>query len=197
MLRNPKIPLLACCFFALASCENIKTGSSPWTASSEPTSGPVTLGENIEDVDGTKTVQQPGTMKYFRSDQALKMAVEQFSRGNYALAEGLFRDAAEMAPKDPAAWIGLAGAYDRTGRFDLADQAYRRAIALVGETPQILNNQGYSYMLRSDLRTARAKFELAYKKDPTNRFILNNIELLNGSYAFIKRDGETDAIQTP
>ena len=141
----------------------------------------------------TDTVQQPGTLKYYRSDEPHKMGVEHFNRGNYAIAEKYFRDATEKAPNDPASWIGLAGAYDHTGRFDLADRAYRRAIELVGETPQILNNQGYSYMLRGDLRNARVKFELAYQLEPNNSTLLNNIRLLNGSYRFVRRDGEDPA----
>ncbi len=41
-----------------------------------------------------------------------------------------------------SAWIGLAASYDRLGRFDLADLAYRHAIWLEGENYIILNNRG-------------------------------------------------------
>jgi len=51
-------------------------------------------------------------------------------------------------------------------RFDLADRAYVFAIRLVGETTEILNNQGYSYMLRGDLVNARRKFLKAYEREP-------------------------------
>lgn len=201
MLRNSTILVLGCCFLGLTGCGSAGEAPSSWAASYAPADTasytPTRLVENVEDKEGTTTVEQPGTIKYYRSDQQHKTGVEQFNRGNYAIAEKHFRAAVELAPNDPASWMGLAGAYDRTGRFDLADRAYKRAIALVGETSQILNNQGYSYMLRGDLRTARAKFELAYKKDPSNQTILNNIELLNGSYRFVKRDGETEAIQRP
>jgi Flp pilus assembly protein TadD len=43
-----------------------------------------------------------------------------------------------------------------------------QAISLRGETVQILNDQGYSYMLRGNLSAARRKFEKAYALDPTN-----------------------------
>ena len=95
------------------------------------------------------------------------------------LAERYFRDATEKAPKDPTAWIGLAASYDRIARFDLADRAYAYAIRLVGETTQILNNQGYSYMLRGDLVNARKKFLKAYELEPNNPTIANNLRLLN------------------
>ncbi|WP_245329484.1 MULTISPECIES: tetratricopeptide repeat protein [Bradyrhizobium] len=82
---------------------------------------------------------------------------------------------------------GLAASYDKLRRFDLADQAYAQAIRLGGETVQILNDQGYSYMLRGNLNAARRKFEKAYSLDPGNPVIANNLELLNGSRRFIER----------
>ena len=96
--------------------------------------------------------------------------------------------AVEKAPRDADAWIGLAGSYDRTGRFDLADRAYREAIKLQGETTQILNNYGYSLMLRGDLNGAREKFKEAFEREPDNPTVQNNINLLNDSYRFIQRD---------
>jgi Flp pilus assembly protein TadD len=72
-------------------------------------------------------------------------------------------------------------------RFDLADQAYATAIKLTGETVQILNDRGYSYLLRGDLGKARAKFLKAYQLDPTNPTVINNIQLLNSSYRFVER----------
>jgi len=136
----------------------------------------------------TETVRDPGDIKYYPSDEPLRMGIEQFGRGNYGLSERYFRDAVEKAPKDATAWIGLAASYDRIRRFDLADRAYTQAIKLVGETVQLLNNQGYSYMLRGDLQRARQKFQKAYELNPGNPVILNNLELLNGSRRFIDRN---------
>jgi Flp pilus assembly protein TadD len=62
------------------------------------------------------------------------------------------------------------------------------AIKLVGETTDILNNQGYSLMLRGDLKGARLKFLKAYRRDPTNPTIVNNLRLLDESARFIRRD---------
>ena len=96
----------------------------------------------------------------------------------------------EKSPRDATAWVGLAASYDRLGRFDLADKAYAAAIRLRGQTVSILNNQGYSYMLRGDFVTARAKFLKAYEKEPNNPTIVNNIALLNASYKFVQRAPE-------
>jgi Flp pilus assembly protein TadD len=54
-------------------------------------------------------------------------------------------------------------------------------MAIVGPTPEILNNHGYSYMLRADYVRAREKFLAAQAKDPTNPYIRNNLELLEES----------------
>jgi Flp pilus assembly protein TadD len=135
----------------------------------------------------TAKLQDPDDVTYYRSDEPLRMGIEHFNRGHYGIAERYFRDATEKAPKDPTAWIGLAAAYDRIGRFDLADRAYTYAIRLVGETTEILNNQGYSYMLRGDLINARRKFMQAYEREPGNPTIANNLQLLNSSSGFIQR----------
>jgi Flp pilus assembly protein TadD len=136
------------------------------------------------------TIEDPGDVKYYPSDEPLRLATEYFTRGQYGIAQRYYRDAVEKAPKDVTAWIGLAASYDRLRRFDLADQAYAQAIKLGGETVQVLNNQGYSYMLRGDLQKARHKFERAYALDPTNPTIINNLELLNSSRRFIQRAPE-------
>ena len=105
----------------------------------------------------------------------------QFRQGNYGLAEKHFRHAVELHPRDAEAWLGLAASYDRLRRFDLADRAYGQAIRIVGPTAEILNNQGYSYMLRGDFKRARDLLHKAQRKDPDNKFIANNLRLLDES----------------
>lgn len=138
-------------------------------------------------VETTATVQEPLVSKYYPSDEPLRLGMEHFGRGDYGLAERYFRDAVEKAPRDATAWVGLAASYDRLRRFDLADQAYSHAIRLTGPTVQILNNQGYSMMLRGNMKEARRKFLKAYELDPTNITIINNLELLNSSRRFVQR----------
>jgi len=135
----------------------------------------------------TDTVQEPADVKYYPSDEPLRMGLEQFNRGNYGIAQRYFRDAIEKAPKDLTAWVGIAACYDRLRRFDLADQAYAQAIRLGGETVQLLNNQGYSYMLRGEYNKARRKFMRAYERDPGNPLIANNLALLNTSTRSVQR----------
>jgi Flp pilus assembly protein TadD len=141
----------------------------------------------IDEVTPTPTVENAGDVKYYPSDHPVKLGLEHFKKGAYGIANRYFRDAVEKAPEDAQAWIGLAATYDRLRRFDLADQAYASAIKLVGETVQILNDRGYSYMLRGDLPKARVQFLKAYRLDPTNPIVVNNLQLLNSSYRFIQR----------
>jgi len=129
----------------------------------------------------TSSVPEPTDLKYFPSSEPLRHGLEQFKRGNLGLAEQYFRDAVEKSPENAAAWIGLAASYDHIKRFELADRAYRHAIRLSGETTQILNNQGYSYMLRGDYKTAQAKLQKAYRREPTNITIINNLEILHST----------------
>jgi len=141
----------------------------------------------FEPVPTTATVQEPVDTKYYPSDEPLKLGMEHFGRGDFGLAERYFRDAVEKAPRDATAWVGLAASYDRLRRFDLADQAYAHAIKLTGPTVQILNNQGYSMMLRGNLKEARRMFLKAYERDPTNPTIVNNLKLLDNSRRFVHR----------
>jgi Flp pilus assembly protein TadD len=104
-----------------------------------------------------------------------------FRAGNYGMAERHFRRAVELHPRDAEAWLGLGASYDRLRRFDLADRAYAQAIGIVGQTVEILNNQGYSYILRGDYARARTTLLAAQRRDPANRFVQNNLQLLAAS----------------
>jgi Flp pilus assembly protein TadD len=142
----------------------------------------------------TPTVEQPADVQYYPSDEPLRLGLEHFNRGHYGIAEKYFRDAVEKAPRDATAWIGLAASYDRIGRYELADRAYANAIRLAGETIEILNNQGYSYMLRGDYPAARKKFLKAYAREPNNPTVLNNLKLLDGSMRSIQRTPDFESV---
>jgi len=133
------------------------------------------------------TGQNPGDVKYYPSDEPVKLGMQRFYEGNFGLAQQYFQDAVEKTPKDATAWVGLAASYDRLGRFDLADGSYAHAAKLVGNTSNILNDEGYSFMLRGDLIKARAKFGAAIRLDPGNASAINNLALLNESTRFVER----------
>jgi Flp pilus assembly protein TadD len=112
----------------------------------------------------------------------LNRGKKHFRAADFGLAERHFRRAVELHPRDLEAWIGLAASYDRLRRFDLADRAYEQALKIAGQTPEILNNMGYSYMLRGDYRRARETLLQAAAQDPGNPYIRNNLELLEASF---------------
>lgn len=111
----------------------------------------------------------------------LSLGKKYFRAADFRLAERHFRRAVELHPRDLESWIGLAASYDRLRRFDLADRAYEQAMKMAGPTPEILNNQGYSFMLRGDYRRARETLVQAQAQDPGNPYIRNNLELLEAS----------------
>jgi tetratricopeptide (TPR) repeat protein len=138
------------------------------------------------DSDATGSIPSPGEVPgatnpgLFGGDpnDDLSIGKRYYRQEDFGLAERYFRRAVESHPKDAEAWLGLAAAYDRLKRFDLADRAYGQAIAIVGPTAEVLNNQGYSYILRGDYRRAQEKLAAAQALDPGNVYINNNLALL-------------------
>jgi len=116
--------------------------------------------------------------KYVYSNEPDRVGAAQFERGNYALAERYFRDAVERKQGDIDSWIGLGASYDQLKRFDLADRAYAQALAIDGESARLLNNMGYSMMLRGRFTEARSRFERALAIEPENVVVKNNLALL-------------------
>jgi len=111
----------------------------------------------------------------------LSLGKKYFRAADFGQAERHFRKAVELHPRDLESWVGLAASYDRLRRFDLADRAYTQAMKIAGATPELLNNIGYSYMLRGDYRRARETLLQAQAQDPGNPYIRNNLELLEAS----------------
>jgi len=118
---------------------------------------------------------------FVATDEPARVGREQFARGNYGLAEKYFRSAVERVPQDGDAWVGLAASYDQLGRFDLADRAYTRATQVKGTTAQILNNRGFSYLLRGDGTSAGRMFARARSLDPANVVVANNLAILRSA----------------
>jgi len=129
---------------------------------------------------GVPAAAEPGLLGSDPNDE-LSLGKKMYRANNFGLAETHFRRAVELHPRDAEAWLGLAASYDRLRRFDLADRAYNEAIKIVGATVEILNNQGFSYMLRGDFKRAREKLRAADRKDPGNKYVANNLHLLQES----------------
>jgi len=145
-----------------------------------PKADPVTTG-TVGQTPGAPAAAGTGLLGSDPNDE-LSLGKKQYHANNFGLAEKHFRRAVELHPRDAEAWLGLAASYDRLRRFDLADRAYAEATKIVGPTVEILNNQGFSYMLRGNYARAREKLLAAERKDPGNKFVANNLRLLNKSW---------------
>jgi tetratricopeptide (TPR) repeat protein len=126
-------------------------------------------------------LSKPGLLGDDPNDD-VSLGKKYFRSNNFALAEQSFRSAAEKHPNDAEAWIGLAASYDRLRRFDLADRAYAQVERLIGHTVEVLNDEGFSYMLRGDFQRAHKLLTEAQARDPANPYVEANLRLLNDAY---------------
>jgi Flp pilus assembly protein TadD len=170
----------------LAGCNSTNNFSNPLDSTTSGTdafaAAPANDGAGAEQASlGLPAAAEPGLLGSDPNDD-LSLGKKQYHANNFGLAEKYFRRAAELHPRDAEAWLGLAASYDRLRRFDLADRAYAQAIGIVGPTIEIMNNQGYSYMLRGDYKHAREKLMTAQRQDPGNKYVANNLHLLEESY---------------
>jgi Flp pilus assembly protein TadD len=131
-------------------------------------------------VDTTKTTAiQPVAKDVSASD--LTEGKAQFREANFGLAEKHFRKAVELKADNAEAWMGLAASYDELGRFDFADRAYDQLLRVAGRKPQIVNNMGYSQLLRGNRKKAKALL-LEAKAGMADATVVNaNLALLNKS----------------
>lgn len=135
---------------------------------------------------GSAAVSKPATGLediFIYTNEPAAVGQKQFERGNYGLAERYFRQAVELNPGDLDSWIGLAASYDNLKRFDLADRAYEQALRIGGRLARILNNHGYSLMLRGEFGRAGAAFGEALALEPANEVVINNMNLLAAAQA--------------
>ena len=184
------LAVAALCAPWLAGCESSKAPAW-WSKSPEsqveapPPAAEPPIPETTGAIPEPPVDPVPGATPEMRGDinSDLNLGKRHFRQGDFGLAEVHFRRAVEQgipdARKAAEAWMGLAACYDRLRRFELADRAYARALEIVGPAPEILNNQGYSYLMRGDYARARVKLSAAIAKDPGNPHILANLDLLD------------------
>lgn len=203
---GPVVVVVAACLTALGGCssmpkmndlwatDDLKTGSTAPSNSAATATAPAPAAGDTTGSVSTQTqpaesgpsgepvapLASPGLVGDAPDDD-LQKGKRYFRANNFGLAEKSFRAAAEKHPSDAEAWVGLASSYDRLHRFDLADRAYAQAIRLIGPTPEILNDQGFSYMLRGDYVRARQKLLAAQARDPGNPYVHANLQLLQES----------------
>ena len=196
VLARARAPFAAlACVLLLAACQtasfDLAGAFKPATPDDPQATGSV-AGEPVPAAGGVATPAephltdlQPPSKSLLGADpyDDLAKGKRAYADGNYGLAEQHFRRATEASVNDAEAWLGLAAAYDRLKRFDLADRAYKNVLRLTGPTPEVLNNIGYSMILRGDYATARVKLAEAQAKDPQNPYVAANIAVLEQAIA--------------
>lgn len=75
------------------------------------------------------------------------------------------------------AWNARGVLADLKRDWPAADKAYAKASRLAGGSGPVLNNMGYSHLLRGEWDIAADYFERAHKLDPSSSRIANNLEL--------------------
>ena len=156
-MRTVRVLFALACLGALAACSSSPGKMSfGWGEDTPPASAEITgssAGLTPIPISPSRTRCSGGD-----SGDDLTLGKRHYREQNYGLAEQHFRRAVEKMPRDGEAWLGLAASYDRLRRYELADRAYREALSISGPRSEVINNIGYSYLLRGDLRRARQKF---------------------------------------
>lgn len=135
--------------------------------------------ESLGKIDTTETAALSVSRDISETD--LKQGKAHFVETNYGLAEKHFRKAVELRADNSEAWLGLAASYDQLGRFDFADRAYDQLVRIAGRDPRIVNNMGYSQLLRGDKTKARKLLSEARSALPGDPIVEANWELLQKS----------------
>lgn len=186
-----KAVLFGVAALSLAGCLTAKDGATTSSTPLDPnTPGAEASASAQRNADGEPTgsvpeqsgAQAEGRLLGSDPNDDLNLGKKHYRNSNFGMAEKHFRRAVELHPRDGESWMGLAACYDRLRRFDLADRAYEQAIRILGPTVEVLNNRGYSYMLRGDYKRARAQLMHAQRLDPSNKYVQNNLHLLEESY---------------
>lgn len=86
--------------------------------------------------------------------------------GQNAPAEKALKDAVVADPKLWRAWNALGALYDANQKWDEADQAYGKALALMPQSAIVNNNLGFSLLSQGKANQAIKSFQTALELDP-------------------------------
>ena len=169
-MRNSVRALFAiACLVALAGCSSSGQMADTkwgWGDDTPPPANP--------DVTGSTTKSAPASLTLAEELQGgepgddINLGKRHYRERNYGLAEKHFRKSVEKLPRDGEGWLGLAASYDRLKRYDLADRAYKEALDIYGPRPEVLNNIGYSLMLRAPSSSPRQRRPRPYSGPSRN-----------------------------
>jgi tetratricopeptide (TPR) repeat protein len=99
----------------------------------------------------------------------------------YGLAIDGLTEVVTTDPGNARALSLLAVAYGQLKRFDLADRYHARALEIDPDSSVVLNNWGYSYLVRGDDRQATDLLERAMATGDGRTIVAANLALARGS----------------
>jgi Flp pilus assembly protein TadD len=115
--------------------------------------------------------------------------------GDIAVAGPLIERATAGSGGTWRAWNARGVLADLRRDWKVSDSAYARAAQIFPGQPEVLNNQGWSLLLRGDWRGAVGFFEQAAVASPKSERIANNLELARAALGGDlpgRRAGESD-----
>ncbi len=98
----------------------------------------------------------------------------------YGLAIDGLTDVVTRDPGNARAMTLLAVAYGQLKRFDLADRYHARALEIDPDSSVVLNNWGYSYLVRGDDRRAADLLQRAVATSQGRSIVMANLALARG-----------------
>ena len=108
---------------------------------------------------------------------AERAGIASIRTGDVARAAILLERATTSPTASWRAWNARGVAADLRGNWSIADLAYAKALALQPDRPEIVNNFGWSLLLRGRWAEALEQLEHAAALDPSSRRAANNLDL--------------------
>jgi len=112
-----------------------------------------------------------------------RAGISAFQTGDMKLAASLIGRATALSGASWRAWNARGAIADMDRDWAAADAAYEKAGQIAPDRAEIVNNRGWSRLLRGDWTRARDDFERAAQLDPKSTRIANNLELARDALA--------------
>jgi len=114
---------------------------------------------------------------------AERAGISALKQGDVATAAPLIDRATKAARPSWRAWSARGVVADLQQDWPAADAAFARAADLAPNQADIVNNQGWSRLMRGDWKSAVGLFDRAAQLDPRSTRIANNLELARAAMA--------------
>jgi tetratricopeptide (TPR) repeat protein len=147
-------------------------------------------------VENKAPVAQPAASLVSAND-LVSRGKEHFAAGRFGLALSSFQQAKQAGGDTAEVLDALAAGYDRIGRFDLSGRYYRQALALAPQSPEILNNLGYSLLMQGQHADAAVYLRQAKAVSGDAKIAANLALAENGPQTEAASERQLSAVNPP